>query len=935
MVSLFRSDALISALRQADKPIAVLVGSPLSIDFSGRGRGVPGTDGVVGLAHEMLRNLDVELEHRLTAAIDGAVGATAYQRALEFLHGNTSQRRVNELVVAAVASASKNASVIRGTGIIDDTDPDDWWLPNGAVELGALIAACADRFGGPILTTNFDPLIEVGLRAAGRATVRAVVDSDGSLPRDSEEEPGRTRVVYLHGYWRGSDTLHSHSQLVGPRPRLTASLKSLLQKHTLLVVGYGGWDDVFTSVLADLSDDPLSDLDVLWCFRETDEAIIAARNAALMDKVSGAITRGRFRGYSGIDVQSIFGEIERALTKVSPPRRRPSSPLTAWQLVTSQDLAEMPPLDDGELLAFFDGQVPTWRHAVCQRIPQRSSVDSVVQRLDTAAGHNQMSFDLIIGASGEGKSTLLLQAAARLVGNGGFSLLWRPEPGIPLDPDEVARLPKIGRTWLLVSDDADEIAHELSVSLARAHQRGRSDLAVLVSSRDTDWVAADGFLKPWRTYATVADAPLRLGGVDKTDAAQIVDAWSQLGGDGLGALSSVAANDRAAALLLAVDSQPLGQRSLFGGMLEVRFGEAGLREHLISLLQHLGQQPIDGSTLSLSDALMYIACCHGPGMDGIDETVLADLLTVDRDTVFRCVVRRLGDEAAAVRGARHVYTRHRRVAEALLVVAVEQHLYDLPELWASLVRQTIATTRTARVGQQSHAAIVHAGKDLVDRLPQQIGRQIRLHTAEAACRAAIDAEPDRVSFVVDLATLYRRTDRSDQAVIILRAYATSVASSIDWQVGGRSFFYEWGVCAGNIGDAKLNIWLATLSLSDQISTHQPSQRNAALALSGLGTAYRSANDIAPFEGAAEARSAAAFLGLRSEPDDRGREILLRQQRETLRDGAKEPVDVEAALNSLATVAGALRGEVAGALPAVAAPPKLSLTKLGKLYHEKA
>ena len=55
------------------------------------------------------------------------------------------------------------------------------------------------------------------------------------------------KIVHLHGYWRGSDTLHTPAQLTTRRRRLTASLQRLLTRHSVVVISCGGWDPSLTA----------------------------------------------------------------------------------------------------------------------------------------------------------------------------------------------------------------------------------------------------------------------------------------------------------------------------------------------------------------------------------------------------------------------------------------------------------------------------------------------------------------------------------------------------------------------------------------------------------------------------------------------------------------------------------------------------------------
>ena len=63
--------------------------------------------------------------------------------------------------------------------------------------------------------------------------------------------------------------------------------------------------------------DDLAELEVLWCFRDTDSAVIHGQNKRLFESMAPAITRGRFRCYGGIDCHSVFSEFGTELTATS------------------------------------------------------------------------------------------------------------------------------------------------------------------------------------------------------------------------------------------------------------------------------------------------------------------------------------------------------------------------------------------------------------------------------------------------------------------------------------------------------------------------------------------------------------------------------------------------------------------------------------------
>ena len=248
--------------------------------------------------------------------------ANRYQRAFEFLHGRRGQDVANRIVRTAVWQAldANNWPSSLPETLPDDADPATckvlesefgaWVLPRAVDILGNLLVTCSDTFGRAVLTTNFDPLIEVSVLKHGGRFYRTVLHDDGKLGQTVSEG---THVVHLHGYWQGHDTLHTPQQLVQPRPQLRKSLTRVVEASTLVVVGYSGWDDVITRTLVELLSDSASNPEIMWAFHGDDTATIEASNERLLDVLTPGIGRGRVSLYRGIDCCSVFSEVYEQL----------------------------------------------------------------------------------------------------------------------------------------------------------------------------------------------------------------------------------------------------------------------------------------------------------------------------------------------------------------------------------------------------------------------------------------------------------------------------------------------------------------------------------------------------------------------------------------------------------------------------------------------
>lgn len=277
-------------------------------------------NGMVRLIEEQLdaNQLDV-----LRRSIESG-SANLYQAAFkELMKG--PRAIVDRVVRAAVLSARKDAmepkvQLARNTGTLEsckalEDDEDNWNLSGGVLALGRILA----DFGGLAVTTNFDPLIEVSVRTAGAECNSRILALDGSL---SDSRFAGAKVVHLHGYWYGSDSLHTDIQLAAERPKLAISLQNLIGKGVLVVAGYGGWDDVFTRALRAVLSDDQSSYEILWSFYDDTEDKIQKRYGKLLTLFRGEQARSRITPYKGVNVHDFFPKLGASIAPLAPPRQR-------------------------------------------------------------------------------------------------------------------------------------------------------------------------------------------------------------------------------------------------------------------------------------------------------------------------------------------------------------------------------------------------------------------------------------------------------------------------------------------------------------------------------------------------------------------------------------------------------------------------------------
>ena len=295
---------------------------------------------------------------------------------------------------------------------------DAWVLPSTVDLFGKLLVTYSDTFGGAVLTTNFDPLIELSLMRHGGRYYRTVLHGDGSLGQTVAEG---THVVHLHGYWYGADTLHTPQQLGHPRPQLRRSLASVIEASTLVVVGYSGWDDVITRTLVDLLADSSRNPEIMWAFHEHDSMKIEASNQRLFDLLVPGIGRGRVSLYRGIDFCTILSDIYEQL--------QPSYP-AAPGLTTKPRLTTFVKEDSGgetgagKIRVEIEIQIPHQASADSDRPLFVSPWVGRDQELSILTSLNE-SVAFVTGLGGQGKSALagrfLQQQAAA---SGGRFEIW-------------------------------------------------------------------------------------------------------------------------------------------------------------------------------------------------------------------------------------------------------------------------------------------------------------------------------------------------------------------------------------------------------------------------------------------------------------------------------------------------------------------------------
>ncbi|HET7538846.1 MAG TPA: protein kinase [Polyangiaceae bacterium] len=324
----YNLDALVDALaaprvidNDSVRPVVFMLGAGVSLPA------VPGVVEVVKALKSLLPD-----DQQSVFDVDLARSTNPYQDAFKFLGGRASLTDAANTVIRKAVLRAYNVSVNLPNGPKAEQDAcgkaekdqQNWRIPKGLEHLGTLIARGQRepglaRFSRVHLTTNFDPLLRIAVNMAG-GTLRPVPLTD-DLPITEAEDDDRP-LYHLHGFWRYGQT--KHIELDTPRPRLERSLQKLLGSSLLVVVGYGGWNDVFMKALDDAAADQDA-TEILWAFFERRERLEAdPRSRALLERL--AKHGGKVTFYENIDSNELFAKLASKLKLYSKPPEPVASP---------------------------------------------------------------------------------------------------------------------------------------------------------------------------------------------------------------------------------------------------------------------------------------------------------------------------------------------------------------------------------------------------------------------------------------------------------------------------------------------------------------------------------------------------------------------------------------------------------------------------------
>lgn len=513
---------------------------------------------------------------------------------------------------------------------------------------------------------------------------------------------------------------------------------------------------------------------------------------------------------------------------LAPPPVSPAAayaPPPGWQVVMRDTLAatrsDAP--TTGQLIGFFDGQLPTWNLALAPSVSPRNIVDTLTAKFaNLHGGARRPNVVLLSGAGGDGKSTAALQVAARLVEDDGHSwtCLHRQASHAVVPPALFNDLPiRPDHAWIIVIDDADNGAFKVWDAVKAA--RARTDVHVLLIARLADWSMSAPKPGQWGEFCDFSSDYV-LKDLKEDEALRMVRGWHSLGDAAMGELRGQTAEDAARALF--GHARDLGARreegTLLGALMMARQGRE-LRQRVRSMLGGLPNTPVIGS-YGLRSVYTMVAVMHAENQLYLTPRVLAKALGCDVDELERRALRPLRQEAMLNGGDAHLLTRHRSIAEAAIAVLEEddQEPYQWPPLLAKAGKKDFLQTRDkTHVEEWTFNLARHFAKT-----------ERRWPIARAVAKAVLDAEPGHYQSVTACSQIHRITEDAAGGFRILLATGERFRER-------RDVLHEWGTVAGKLGDHGLSAWLGGCSLADHGAELSPER--CKLSLAGLGVAFES------------------------------------------------------------------------------------------------
>ncbi|MET8833770.1 hypothetical protein ABZV78_07630 [Micromonospora sp. NPDC004540] len=534
------------------------------------------------------------------------------------------------------------------------------------------------------------------------------------------------------------------------------------------------------------------------------------------------------------------GREELSVERILASSDVPEAP-SGWVVLQPAFFSAMSP--DEDLTNFFNGGEPYWEAVVNPRLPRIQIAQSLLDRTRRRMREKKAGIELLMGPTGEGKSTALRQAAAVLALEDSRTILWRQHRDAVLDQKVVDIARACGPGTVIASDNAHLILDQLHELISDGGVPSSSELQLLLATRDTDWTRRTrelGFkLNPaesWKTMGPIVCTKHPFGRVSETDARKIVQSWRTLESSCPDAIQGLSDGEAAKWLSDASRSADSQHGALLGGLLAIRYTPEELRAHLVTLLESLSRDDTPGD-MTLADVVIVLAVADVAGADGIPSEVIAGFCDVDELNFRTQVANRLGEEAVANYSDDTLRSRHPMVSEAIFEVAMSANSSFAVESAACHLLAVIAKGAEGAKLRDGYGQVFGLGRELYKaRVPEGLAPRAR-RLGIALARHARELRGSTLANHMSLSECLRLEKQATKAVTTVW---TPIAGQLldkekwqDWNKNSRTALNEFAITASLAGDELEAAVLRIAALSDNYRANRLTSEKITFTLRGL------------------------------------------------------------------------------------------------------
>ena len=234
---------------------------------------------------------------------------------------------------------------------------------------------------------------------------------------------------------------------------------------------------------------------------------------------------------------------------------------------------------------------------------------------------------------------------------------------------------------------------------------------------------------------------------------------------------------------------------------------------------------------------------HSERMMFLSRPVLARALKCDRSRFQRDVVAPLGREAAATTASSYIFTRHKRIADAIVSVLEREFGEDVVGLFSQLASAAIDAANAGEYVPPNLATWRYG-------VTEHFEKTNRISIAFEVAHAVLAREPDNPMTLNYLSRMYREVGEPERAREFFRTRPIDRPN--------RAYYNEWATVEAACEHDAEAAYLSAFSLSDQCRAAQV-KRTDLVALPTLARAFSRLDDAYRDEAFGDAAAAAVTI----------------------------------------------------------------------------